>query len=79
MGYPAPEMQLWIIEPLVEVGLDLEQIKGLVFDLGFQAVVGGGAVRDVGELVRDQPPEVQVAWRRAVLRMIAAEEPDGST
>lgn len=77
MGFPAPERQLWIIEPLVEAGLDLEQIKGLVFDLGFQAVVGNGTATDVREVVRDHPPEVQAAWRRAVGRMIVAHEPDG--
>lgn len=75
MGFLAPEQQRWIIAPLVDAGLDVEQITGLVFRLGFEAVVGEGRVGDLGELVRDLPPEAQAAWLQAVGRMLGVQEP----
>ncbi len=75
MAFLAPEQQRWIIAPLVDAGLDVEQITGLVFRLGFEAVVGAGRVGDVGALVRDLPPQVQAAWQQAVTRMLLVDEP----
>lgn len=75
MGFLAPERQHWVIEPLLDAGLDRQQITELVFRLGFDAVVGDGRAGDVAGHVRDQPPEVQAAWHRALMRMLAAHEP----
>jgi hypothetical protein len=74
VGFLAPERQHWIIEPLLEAGLDSGQITDLVFRLGFDAVVGDGCAGDVAGHVRDHSPEVQAAWHRAVVRMLAAHE-----
>jgi hypothetical protein len=71
---PAPEQQLWIIEPLLGVGLDLEQIRTLLFRLAFEDIVGDGT-GDPTDVVGDQPPAVQVAWRHAIGRMLTT---DGS-
>ncbi len=69
VSLPAPEQQYWIIEPLLEAGLDLEQIRVLLFRLAFDAIVGEGDTA-LTALVGDQPPAVQTAWRHAIGRMI---------
>ena len=73
MGSLSPEQLYGIIEPLVDAGLELEQIRVLLFRLAFDAIVSEGipTVSDVTTVVRDQPPEVQAAWMRVVGRMIA--------
>ena len=77
MGVPAPEQQNWIIEPLVAAGLDLEQIRVLVFRLAFEAIIDAdGSVACIDDVVRDQPPEIQAAWWHAIGRMLAT---DGRT
>lgn len=72
MSPPAPEQQLWIIEPLLDAGLHLEQIRTLLFRLSFEAIVGHGTA-DPTDVVGDQPPAVQAAWRHAIGRMLAGE------
>jgi hypothetical protein len=69
---PAPEQQYWIIEPLLEAGLDLDQIRDLMFRVAFEGIVGEGDTA-LTALVGDQPPAVRAAWRRAVGRMITGE------
>lgn len=68
----APEQQLWMIEPLLDAGLDLEQIRTLLYRLAFEAMVGDSA-GDPTEVVDDQPPAVQAAWRHAIGRMLASD------
>ena len=67
---PAREQQYWIIEPLLDAGLDLEQIRVLLFRLAFDGIVGQG---DAGltALVGDQPPAVRAAWQRTIGRMLS--------
>ena len=72
MGRPAPEQDYWIIEPLLEAGLDLEQIRVLLFRVAFEGIVGEGHTA-LTALVGDQSPAVQAAWRRAIGRMIAGD------
>jgi hypothetical protein len=73
------ELQNWLIEPLLDVGLDLEEIRSLVFRLGFEAVVCAerGTSAGVHRLVGDQPIEVQVAWAQMVDRLVMAGERAG--
>ena len=56
-----------MIEPLLDAGLDLDEIRVLVFRLAFETIVGTGPLT---ELAGDQPPRVQAAWRHAIGRMI---------
>ena len=72
----APEHQYWLIEPLLDAGLALEEIRTLVFDLGFQAIAGEdrGTVVDVLDVVRDRPVEVRLAWQAMIRRMLALDE-----
>jgi len=69
---PAPEQQYWIIEPLLDAGLDLEQIRVLLFRVAFEDIVGTSDTA-LTALVGDQPPAVQAAWRHAIGRMITAD------
>jgi hypothetical protein len=82
VGSLSPEQHYRIIEPLVDAGLELEQVRDLLFRLAFDAIVreGGATVSCLTDVVRDQPPEVQAAWMRVVGRMIAlgASQPAGS-
>lgn len=73
MGWPAKEQQYWIIEPLLDAGMEIEQITALVFRLGFEAAVCGPTLEHVMELVADRSAEVQAAWRHAIGRMLATE------
>ena len=71
----------WVIEPLVDAGLDREQIESLIFRLGFESIVNGGrgAVTGFTDLVRDQPAQIQAAWWRAIGRMMAIPWPADSS
>ena len=73
-----PEQQRWIIQPLLDVGVELEQIRVLVFRLAFEAITGGGPGAAMGarSAVSDQPPEVQAAWATVIGRMITVHAPD---
>jgi hypothetical protein len=64
----------WLIEPLVEAGLGTEQIRTLVYRLGFEAVVHQGAppVDRIRAVVADQPALVRAAWTEVVARMIVS-------
>jgi hypothetical protein len=67
----SPEEHYRIIEPLVDAGLDLEQVRVLLFRLAFDAIVSeGGSTVSCLDLVRDQPPEIRAAWIRVIGRMI---------
>ncbi len=75
----APDQQYWLIEPLLDAGLGLDEIRTLVFDLGFQAIVSedSGTVADVLDVVRDQPLAVRLAWQAMIGRMLDLDEPAG--
>ena len=74
----APEQQYWLIQPLLAAGVELEQIRVLVFRLAFETVTSGGrdTVMGASSVVSDQPPEVQAAWATVIGRMIAVHTPD---
>ena len=79
MGQVTWEQQYWLIEPLLAVGLGLEEIRSLVSRLGFEAVVGAhdGGPASLQLLVRDQPLPVQGAWTQVIDRMLAPGERAG--
>ena len=54
----------WLVEPLLDAGIRLEEIRTLVVRL---ACEDGGVL----SLVADQPPRVQAAWHETISRMIA--------
>jgi hypothetical protein len=69
----APEKQHWVIQPLVDAGLAMEQIRALVFQLAFDDLVSDGraTVAGIHAVVRDQPARVQAAWAEMLGRMLA--------
>ena len=65
-----------MIEPLLDAGLDLEEIRVLLFRLAFDAIVGVETAT-LTDLAGNRPPEVQAAWRLAVGRMIIGDASAG--
>lgn len=68
---------LWVVQPLIDAGMELEQIRTLVFRLAFEGIVGEACSSLAGlqELVADRPPRVQAAWVQTIGRMLAFEPP----
>ena len=64
-----------MIQPLVEAGLAMDEIRTVLFRLAFDAIVGedGAAVADI---VVNQPPRVRAAWVETVGRLLALPSPD---
>lgn len=62
----------WVLQPMMDAGVPLEQVRELVFRLAFDDVLGEGS-GDFGELVADQPPAVRTAWAQVIGRMLAVE------
>lgn len=62
----------WVVQPLVGAGLDLEEIRALLFRLGFDAIVDAdqGTGSDPMALVGDQPVEVRGAWAETIDRLL---------
>ena len=54
----------WLVEPLLDAGMPLEEVRTLVVRLACEE---GGVL----SLVADQPPRVQAAWHETIGRMIA--------
>jgi len=69
----APEAQHWVLEPLLDAGLAMDQIRPLVFQLAFDDLVsdGNATVAGLHAIVRDQPAGVQAAWAEMIGRMLA--------
>ena len=67
----------WVVQPLVDAGLDLEQIRDLVFHLAFEGIVGAAPPSPAGlqDLVADRPPRVQAAWLETVGRLFHLQPP----
>lgn len=72
MGSFSQDQHYWIIQPLINAGLGIDEVSSLVFRLAFEAITseGRGTVSSVTSLVDDQPPEVQAAWAEMIGRMI---------
>lgn len=67
----------WVVQPLIDAGLQLEEIRSLVFGLAFQGVVGEGrgVLACIRDLVADRPAEVRSAWVEVVHRLFQLEPP----
>jgi hypothetical protein len=73
----AREQQQWVVQPLLDAGMEPERIRELVFRLAFEDIVsqGCGTLALVAELVADQGPVVQVAWAQTISRMLLLDVP----
>jgi hypothetical protein len=67
----AREQQQWVVQPLIDAGLALDQVRDLVVSLAFADIVseGRGTLAWLGEAVVDQPAAVRTAWRLTIARM----------
>ena len=67
--------QQWVVQPLIDAGVDLEEIGRLVFRLAFEAVVNEGhdALASARELVGDRSVEVRDAWAETMRRVVMLE------
>ena len=65
-----------MIEPLLDAGLGLDEIRVLVFRLAFDTMVGA-ATPALTDLAGDHSADVQAAWRLAIGRMILGDAPAG--
>ena len=67
----------WLVQPLVEAGLRIEEIGELVGRLGFEAVVCDSRTFDAraSSLVDGLPAGVRAAWVETIHRMITAPRP----
>jgi hypothetical protein len=65
------EPQYWALQPLVDAGLDAEQINDLLVRLCFDVVVRGeeGTPADAMTPVQDRSAEVRAAWAETIDRM----------
>jgi hypothetical protein len=78
VGTFAPQQCQWIVEPMLEAGLDLDRIRALVFRMGFEGIVAEfrGTPASLAEVVRDEPAEVRRAWSATITRLLALQEPE---
>jgi len=67
-----PDLQSWVVEPLIEAGLDLEEIRSLVFRLAFDTMVdsGSGPAEILRNVVADESERVRGAWAQTINRLI---------
>ena len=67
----------WVVQPLIDAGLELEQIRVLVFRLAFEGIVGEarGGLAGLSDLVADRPAQVQEAWAQTLGRLLLLEPP----
>ncbi|MGY1828489.1 MULTISPECIES: hypothetical protein [unclassified Blastococcus] len=80
MESTAPQQETaWLVQPLVDAGLDLDEINALVTRLGFEAVVGTGPGAGTGllDVVGDRPRDVRAAWVEVLERMTGPPLPGG--
>jgi hypothetical protein len=68
---------LWIIEPLLEAGLDIEEVRTLLTRVSFESVVSDGLpdVSDATVFLGFRSPAVRAAWIETVDRMLRLTQP----
>ena len=67
----------WVVQPLIDAGLELEQIRELVFQLAFEGIVGaaGGGPAGLRDIVADRPAPVREAWVATIGRLLMLDPP----
>lgn len=65
-------LERWVLQPLLDAGLDLEEIKDLLFRVAFAGVVGEDVPGACLEAVAGRPPQVRAAWLEVMQRLIAS-------
>jgi hypothetical protein len=67
----------WVVQPLIDAGVELDQIRVLVFRLAFEDIVGVGpnSLAGLRDLVADRPAQVRAAWAQTIGRLLLMEPP----
>ena len=64
--------RLWVIQPLLDAGLAVDDVGTLLLRVTFECLVGGRSeISDVSAFLGEQPPLVRAAWVETVNRMLA--------
>jgi hypothetical protein len=65
-----------IIQPLIDAGLDLDEVRTLLFRVAFEAITTEGRcdLTDTTAFLGPQPDAVRAAWLETVDRMLSAGE-----
>jgi hypothetical protein len=64
--------ELWIIQPLLDAGLRIDEVRHLLFRVSFDCMVGArpGDLSDPTPHLGPRPPQVRAAWIQTVGRML---------
>ena len=70
-----PSSADWIIQPLLDAGLERQEISALVFRLAFECIVSesGDDPASLQRFVADREAPVQAAWVQTITRLFAAD------
>ena len=67
--------RLWVIQPLLDAGLGVDDVGTLLLRVTFDCLVGGRSdISDVSAFLGEQPPPVRAAWVETVNRMLATSD-----
>ena len=66
---------LWIIQPLLDAGLDRDAVRELLFRVSFDSLVTAAVRVSTCRLPRSQPPAIRAAWIETFDRMLRVPEP----
>jgi hypothetical protein len=70
----------WIVAPLLDAGLDVDDVRTLLFRVTFECLVGGrNDLSDVSAFLGEQPPPVRAAWVETVNRMLGTSDMASAT
>ena len=70
-----PETQQWVVQPLLDAGVDPEEVGHLVVRLAFTVLVSEGrdTLAGLRDVVADRSLAVQAAWTEVLSRMFQLE------
>ena len=68
--------ELWVIQPLLEAGLELDEVCELLFLVSLTSLVSSPPcdILDAPALLGHRPPAVRAAWMETVDRMLRVPE-----
>jgi hypothetical protein len=65
----------WVIQPLLDAGLAVDDVGTLLVRVTFDCLVGGRTdLSDVSAFLGEQPPLVRAAWNETVNRMLGSSD-----
>ncbi len=71
---PPRTVERWVLQPLLDAGLPLEEIKDLLFRVAFAGIVGDDVPRACREVVAGRSGRVRAAWLETMHRLLGSAE-----